>query len=338
MRTTKEELQSSNEELLTVNDELRNRNENLNIATDDLNNVLNASNVPILMVDRELRLRSFTPAAERLIGLSASDIGRGIGDIRNGFGKVNIRQMLEKAVATLAVEQATTQDRSGRWYHVFSRPYRTVDDRIEGAVLTFVDVDDVTKALDAAISTRDFAEGIVETVQHPLLVLDSDLRIRRATAAFYRTFQVSPEETIGQLIYDVGDRQWNSSKLRRLMDEALVRDVAFRDLDVTHDFPRIGRRKCVLMPAALWTRAVRRRLSCWQSKTLRIAGKPPRFNTGACLNPPRMPSSFSTRNPPKSWTSTPTSPSYPAICVRMSSVSVSGKFRRSATPTKPTES
>jgi two-component system CheB/CheR fusion protein len=75
-----------------------------------------------------------------------------------------------------------------------------VDDRIEGAVLTFVDVDDVTRALDAAISARDFAEGIVETVQHPLLVLDSELRIRRATAAFYRTFQVSPEETIGQLI------------------------------------------------------------------------------------------------------------------------------------------
>ena len=242
LRTTKEELQSSNEELLTVNDELRNRNENLNIATNDLNNVLNASNIPILMVDRELRLRRFTPAAERLIGLSASDIGRGIGDIRNGFGNVNIRQMLEKAVATLAVEQATTQDRSGRWYHLFTRPYRTVDDRIEGAVLTFVDVDDVTKALDAAISARDFAEGIVETVQHPLLVLDSDLRIRRATSAFYRTFQVSPEETIGQLIYDVGDRQWNSPTLRRLMDEALVRDVAFRDLDVTHDFPRIGRR------------------------------------------------------------------------------------------------
>ena len=79
-------------------------------------------------------------------------------------------------------------------------------------------------------------------MQHPLLVLDSDLRIRRATSAFYRTFQVSPEETIGQFIYDVGDRQWNSPKLRRLMDEAMMRDVAFRDLDVTHEFPRIGRR------------------------------------------------------------------------------------------------
>jgi two-component system CheB/CheR fusion protein len=242
LRTTKEELQSSNEELITVNDELRHRNENLNVATNDLNNVLNASRIPILMVDRELRLRRFTPAAERLLGLSASDIGRGIGEVRNGFDSVDLRQMLEKAVETLAVEQATTKDRSGRCYHLFTRPYRTVDDRIEGAVLTFVDVDDVTKALDAAISARDFAEGIVETVQHPLLVLDSDLRVRRATSAYYRTFQVSPEETTGQLIYDVGEGQWNSPTLRRLMDEALLRDVAFRDLDVTHDFPRIGRR------------------------------------------------------------------------------------------------
>ncbi len=242
LRTTKEELQSSNEELITVNDELRHRNESLNIATGDLMNVLNASNVPILMVDRELRLRRFTPVAERLIGVSGADLGRGIGEIHTSFNQVNLRQMLEKSVETLSIEQTKTQDASGRWYHIFTRPYRTVDDRIEGAVLTFVDIDEMTHALEAAIGARDFAEGIVETVQHPLLVLDSDLRIRRASSAFYRTFHVTPSDTTGKLIHEIGNGQWSSPALRRTLDEALTRDVAFRDLDVAHDFPVIGRR------------------------------------------------------------------------------------------------
>ena len=77
---------------------------------------------------------------------------------------------------------------------------------------------------------------------HPLLVLDADLRVVRATKAFYSTFYVRPEDTVGQTIDYLGTGQWKMSELRHLLEQALVRDVPFRDLEITHDFPHIGTR------------------------------------------------------------------------------------------------
>jgi two-component system CheB/CheR fusion protein len=242
LRTAKEELQSSNEELTTVNDELKHRNEELRLASNDLSNILTAAMIPIFIVGIDLRLRRFTPSAERLLNLHASDIGQKITDVQYSFIVPNLKDMLVSASETLEVRHERLQDRHGRWYEVFVRPYRTVDNRIEGAVVSFIDIDDLTKALADAERARDFAEGIVETVQHPLLILDPDYRILRATEAFFKTFQEKPGETIGQLLGEIGTGQWKFPELQRLLDSALVRDVPFRDLDIEHDFPHIGRR------------------------------------------------------------------------------------------------
>jgi two-component system, chemotaxis family, CheB/CheR fusion protein len=242
LRTAKEELQSSNEELITVNDELNDRNNQLAAANSDLNNVLNAVNLPVVMVGMDFRIRRCTPAAERLLSMVASDMGRLVTDIHYKIDVPGLKTMLTEATQALTVQQVRVQSREGKWFSVVVRPYRTVDHRIDGAVITLIDVDEVTQALARAEEARDLAEGIVETVQHPLLVLDGDLRVQRATSSFYRTFQANPEETRGKLIYEVGNGQWNIPQLRKLLEEAILRDVPFRDLDVEHDFPHIGRR------------------------------------------------------------------------------------------------
>jgi two-component system CheB/CheR fusion protein len=242
LRTAKEELQSSNEELITVNEELKNLNEALGGANNDLSNVLNAVNIPIVMVGRDLRIRRYTPAAERLLNTVPSDMGRVIAEIRYTVQVPNLGVMLADAIQHLTVQHTTAQNREGRWFSVTVRPYRTTDDRIDGAVITFIDIDDVTRALERAEGARDFAEGMVETIQHPLLVLDHELRIQRVTSAFYKVFHVAPEEIQGQKIFNLGNGQWNIPRLRTLLEEALVRDVPFRDLDVDHEFPDIGRR------------------------------------------------------------------------------------------------
>jgi len=242
LRTAKEELQSSNEELITVNDELSNRNTELGSANNDLSNVLNAVSIPIVMVGMDFRIRRYTPAAARLLNTVPSDLGRMITDVPYTTDVPSLKAMLSEALETLGIQKSKVQNREGRWFSVQVGPYRTTDDRIDGAVITFVDIDDLTRALERAEAARDLAEGIVETVQHPLLVLDRELRIQRATPAFYKEFQVTPAETQGQPIDRVGDGQWNIPELRRLLDQALSRDVPFRDLDVDYEFPRIGRR------------------------------------------------------------------------------------------------
>ena len=90
------------------------------------------------------------------------------------------------------------------------------------------------------------ADSIVDTVREPMLVLSADLRVRRANRSFYRTFRVTPEETVGRLVYDLGNQQWDIPWLRKLLEEVLPQDTAFDDFEVEHDFPAIGRKYMLL--------------------------------------------------------------------------------------------
>ncbi len=90
--------------------------------------------------------------------------------------------------------------------------------------------------------TREYAESIVDTVREPLVVLDADLRIISANRSFYETFKVKPGETEGQLLYDLGNREWNIPKLRKLLEVILPKDTTFDNFEVEHEFKTIGRR------------------------------------------------------------------------------------------------
>ncbi len=146
-------------------------------------------------------------------------------------------------IATLHTQEREIQDQSGHWYLVSIRPYRTIDNRIDGVVIVFFDIDALKRTLQAAEEARDYAEGLIETVREPLIVLDSDLRVERATSAFYETFHVSRAETEGRFLYDLGSGQWNFPRLRELLGEALFRNHSFHDLEVEHTFPHVGRRR-----------------------------------------------------------------------------------------------
>ena len=93
---------------------------------------------------------------------------------------------------------------------------------------------------------RDYAESIVETVRKPLVVLDAELKVLTANPSFYETFKVTPEETIGSFIYDLGNRQWDIPKLRVLFEDILPKETLFNDYEVDHKFPRVGRKIMLL--------------------------------------------------------------------------------------------
>jgi two-component system, chemotaxis family, CheB/CheR fusion protein len=239
METAKEELQATNEELGTVNDELQHRNNELSVINDDLLNLLNSINIPILMLDRDLRIRRFTSGARKTLNLIPSDVGRPIDDLKPRINVLSLVPLIMEVLDTLSVKEMEVQDLDGRWYVMRIYPYRTADDKIDGAVLTLIDIDEIK-------TSRDYAEAIVETVREPLIVLDMNLRVRTANRAFYQIFQVAQEDTEGRLLYELGNNQWDIPQLRTLLEEILPKNNSFQGFKVEHDFPSIGKKVMLL--------------------------------------------------------------------------------------------
>src|SRR5439155_11741280 len=143
--TAKEELQSTNEELNTVNEELHGRNEELGRTNSDLNNLLNGVQIPIVIVARDLKVRRFTPMAERVLNLISSDVGRPIGQIKPNIDCPNLEGLILNVIDTVTITHHDVQDSSGHTWSLTIRPYKSVDNRIDGAVLALFDVDEVRR-------------------------------------------------------------------------------------------------------------------------------------------------------------------------------------------------
>ncbi|MEO1299436.1 MAG: CheR family methyltransferase, partial [Cyanobacteria bacterium J06636_16] len=141
LQTAKEEIQSANEELKTTNEELQSRNTEARRANDDLNNLINNVNIPILMLSADLSIRSFTPAAQGVFNLIPTDIRRPISDIRLDIDVPNLETLILEVIKTLNALEREVQDSEGRWYLLRIRPYRTIENQIDGAVVALVDID-----------------------------------------------------------------------------------------------------------------------------------------------------------------------------------------------------
>jgi two-component system, chemotaxis family, CheB/CheR fusion protein len=141
LETAKEELQSTNEELTTVNEELQNRNDELTKVNNDLNNLLSGVSIPIVMLGNDLRVRRFTPLAERVMNLIGTDVGRPITDIKPNLRLPELKQIISHVIDSLEIHESEVQDNSGKWYSMRIRPYRTADNKIDGVVIVFLDVE-----------------------------------------------------------------------------------------------------------------------------------------------------------------------------------------------------
>jgi len=141
LETSKEELQSVNEELATVNAELLTKVQALSQANDDMNNLLAGTGIATVFVDPELRVLRFTPAATRILNLIPIDVGRPMGHIApNLVAYPSLEADTRQVLATLTAREDQVQTRDGRWFRLCIQPYRTLDNVVEGAVLTFVDI------------------------------------------------------------------------------------------------------------------------------------------------------------------------------------------------------
>ncbi|MBF0216824.1 MAG: PAS domain-containing protein [Candidatus Omnitrophica bacterium] len=172
LETSKEELQSVNEELSTVNAELQTKVADLGQANNDLSNLLAATGIGTIFVDRALRIKRYTQAVIKVINLIPADVGRPVGNISfniDGYDSLetDIREVLE----TLIPKEIEVRAKAGAWYLLNIRPYRTLENVIDGAVVTFVDITDMKKAREAvaesmalrhlAAVVRDSSDAII---------------------------------------------------------------------------------------------------------------------------------------------------------------------------------
>ncbi len=245
LQSTNEELEAANEELNTINDELYRRNIESTQVSNDLQNLLSSINIPILMLEGDLRIRRFTPLAQSILNLIPSDVGRPFGDINHNLNLPNLEQQIVEVISTLSVKTQEVQDQSGHWYDLRIRPYRTIDNKIDGAVLILVDIDALKRSNAQLVASRNYAQIIVETMQEPLIVMDANCRIITANRSYYELFRVTPSETEQRIIFELGNGQWNIPALRSLLEEivcATTNIQNFQDFEVEHNFEHIGQR------------------------------------------------------------------------------------------------
>ena len=174
LETSKEELQSVNEELATVNTELQTKVTDLSRANDDMNNLLAGTGIGTVFVDHQLRILRFTPAASAMINLISSDVGRPVSHlVSNLVGYDTLLADVRAVLSNLVPKEAEVQTVDGKWFTLRIQPYRTLDNVIEGAVISFIDVDEVVRTRQAlrmaneqarmAVVLRDASDAI--TVQ-----------------------------------------------------------------------------------------------------------------------------------------------------------------------------
>jgi two-component system CheB/CheR fusion protein len=206
LETSKEELQSVNEELATVNNELQTKVATLARTNNDMNNLLAGTGIATVFVDHQLHILSFTPTATRIVNLIPSDVGRPVAHIvSNLVGYDRLVADTQTVLDTLVHKEVEVQTTEGKWYTMRTQPYRTIDNVIEGAVITFVDITEIVETRKVLRKANELLRlaVVVRDSHDAITVQDLDGRILAWNPVAVRMYGWSEAEA---LVMNVSDR------------------------------------------------------------------------------------------------------------------------------------
>ena len=246
LETSKEELRSVNEEITSVNAELQSKIEQLTRTQNDMKNLLDNTRIATIFIDEEFTIKRFTREAEQIYRLVASDTGRPLSDIKSNIDNVDLLADARTVLDSLVPCEREVHTIDGNSYLARIQPYRTLDNVIEGVVLTFTDISERVAAEACEKEARELAEAINDTIRQPLIVLDGEMRIISASRSFYSDFQRTPGDTLGRLIYELGNHEWDIPELHVLLENILPNNPGFEGFLVENDFPDIGHCRMLL--------------------------------------------------------------------------------------------
>ncbi len=206
LETSKEELQSVNEELATVNAELQGKVSDLSLANNDMNNLLAGTGVGTIFVNHQLRIQRFTPAITQVINLIATDVGRPVGDIvPNVLNYHDLVADVQSVLDTLMPKEIDVQNALGKWFALRIRPYRTLENVIEGVVITFSDITEIKKAREALQESETLRRLaiVVSDSRDAILVQNLDGKIQCWNAGASKMYGWSEAEALSMNIREI---------------------------------------------------------------------------------------------------------------------------------------
>lgn len=222
LETSREELQSINEELTTVNHELKSKVDELGQANSDMHNLMDATAIATVFLDRQLRITRYTPSAVALFNLIATDVGRPLTDLKSELRYASLPADASQVLETLVSMEREVGEAGGRWYLARLRPYRTIDDRIAGVVLTFVDITERKLAQEALRSADARFRAIVDHASVGVVQTNRQGRIDFVNGRMCQLLDYAEQELLGtqmERLIHPDDLAGYRERLRRLLEQ-----------------------------------------------------------------------------------------------------------------------
>ena len=240
LETSKEELQSVNEELVTVNSELQAKIGQLYQTENDMKNLLDSTNIGTIFLSNDLHIKRFTQSAVKVVNLIPSDVGRPLSDIVSKLNYKNIIGDVQHVLDTLVYKETEVATNDNKIYLMRIMPYRTLDNMIDGAVITFTDLSVARKASEELLDLEALRVPVA------LLILDQDLKTVEANRFFCSHFGILKEDVLGKSIEALWSGNEYTHALTAALRDLIDNDTRVQDYRIEHTFPQAGHKRMLI--------------------------------------------------------------------------------------------
>ena len=235
--TTKEEMQSLNEELMTINLQYQTKAEELIQLNNDMKNLLDNIEIGTIFLDNQLNILRFTPQVTKLFNVIATDVGRSITHIVSNFEYPSIENTINQVIETLVGKELEVKTKMNEWYNLRMMPYRTMDNFINGAVLTFTKITPI-KSMSAQVQgLLRYTQTVINQLQDATIVIDEEKKVLVYNRHFLKLFHFTDLEITELSFLEIVNNKWH---FKLLLEKLLVDTPVEEEFYLQHHFNGIG--------------------------------------------------------------------------------------------------